>query len=449
MTPPSRHRVGNIALKVRLLPQIFAKKIAFLSVRKCASYEKKLFLKPNRFSCQDTRTNFDATVSRQTSQPTTSGRQRQMFVSQNGPLAPEDSEKQATTMLRMAALAGRRKEEAKMTGHLIRDDGGSDHGRFPWLGSYRLSSVESRLLADALRHYQVFTDGQFPADVGRQSLLAQIAADKSLAQAAPGLNRLLEKARNDSVDCIYVTNLPTERSIACLLSLTLGSSIGRAFNHGAQKDVRLIMEVDSDRRDGEERTEFDWHTEGAWIARDRRAEWVGLLGVENTPGSHIAYAPIAPVEQTLSARAKAWLHGPSACFRFPRSFALDPTAWSAPRSVLSRSSLGHTEIAWPGSAVRSAKPADTVGSVALAELSSEIGRQHVRAPIGAGSFLAFSNLRGVHRLEVASDGYSLLYKTFARHSLRTLQAKGEAGPIFSLNGADTAQADLLTSSTVA
>jgi hypothetical protein len=117
--------------------------------------------------------------------------------------------------------------------------------------------------------------------------------------------------------------------------------------------------------------------------------------------------------------------------------------------VLSRSSLGHTEIAWPGCAVRSAKPADTVGSVALAELSSEIGRQHVRAPIGAGSFVAFSNLRGVHRLEVASDGYSLLYKTYARHSLRTLQAKGEAGPIFSLNGADATQADLLTCSTVA
>jgi hypothetical protein len=246
-----------------------------------------------------------------------------------------------------------------------------------------------------------------------------------------------------------VTNLPTERSITCLLSLTLGSSIGKAFNQGSQKDGRLVMEVDSDRCDGEERTELDWHTEGAWIARDRRAEWVGLLGVENTPGSHLAYAPIKPVEQTLSARAKAWLHDESACFRFPRSFALDPTAWSAPRAVLSRSSLGHTEIAWPGSAVRSAKAADTVGPIALAELSSEIGRQHVRAPIGAGSFLAFSNIRGVHRLEVAGDGYCLLYKTYARHSLRTLQAKGDSGPIFPLHGTDAPRAELLTTSTVA
>jgi len=317
-----------------------------------------------------------------------------------------------------------------MTGNLIRDDSGSDHTRLPWLGSYRLSSIESRLLADALRHFQVFTDGQFPPDVGRQSLLAQIAADKSLAQAAPGLNRLIEKARDDLVDCIYVTNLPTERSIACLLSLTLGSSIGRVFSYGSQHGGRLVMEVGSDPCEPEDHpAELDWRTEGAWIPRERRAEWLGLLGVENTSGSHVGYAPIQPMEQTLSSRARAWLHSQSACFRSP-----DSGAWSTPRNVLSRSSLGPTEIAWPGSAVRSANSADTVCAVALAELSSEIDRQHVRVSVGAGSFLAFNNLRGVHKLRVASDGDGLFYKTYARHSLRPLQVKGESGPIFSLTG---------------
>jgi hypothetical protein len=332
-----------------------------------------------------------------------------------------------------------------MTGNLIRDASGSDHTRLPWFGSYRLSSIESRLLADVLRHFQVFTDGQFPPDVGRQSLLAQIAADKSLAQAAPGLNRLIEKARDDLVDCIYVTNLPTERSISCLLSLTLGSSIGRIFSYGSQHGGRLVMEVASDPGEPEDhQAELDWRTEGAWIPRERRAEWLGLLGVENTSGSHVGYAPIQPVEQTLSSRARAWLHSQSACFRSP-----DTGAWSTPRNVLSRSSLGHTEIVWPGSAVRSATSSDTVCAVALAELSSEIDRQHVRVSIGAGSFLAFNNLRGVHELGLASDGYSLFYKTYARHSLRALQVKGESGPIFSLAGVGASGQDRQTSSAVA
>src|SRR5260370_20763842 len=94
---------------------------------------------------------------------------------------------------------------------------------------------------------------------------------------------------------------------------------------------------------GDHGAEFDWHTEGAWIPRDRRAEWICLLGVENTPGSYAAYAPIMPVEQTLSSRAKAWLHSPSASFRSLRSSALDTNTWSAPvpycrgrRSVIPR-----------------------------------------------------------------------------------------------------------------
>jgi hypothetical protein len=331
-----------------------------------------------------------------------------------------------------------------MTGeNLIRVDSGGDQTRFPWLGTYRLSRLENQLLLEGLRHFQVFTDGQFPKDVARQSLLARIAADKMIAQAAPGLNRLIEKLRADLVDGIYVTNLPTEQSITCLLSLTLGSSIGSVFNYGSQSGGRLVMEMASDRSGPEDHAgEFDWHTEGASIPRERRAEWIGLIGVENTPGSYTAYAPIKPVEQTLSSRAKAWLHSPSASFRSLDSPASDPRTWSAPRAILSRSPLGHTEIAWPGDAVRAARRDDAIGAGALAELSSEINRQHVRVSIDAGCFLAFNNLRGVHRQATAGDGYCLCYKTYARHSLRALQAKGETGPIFSLTDASASRWDL-------
>src|SRR5215468_6802157 len=219
--------------------------------------------------------------------------------------------------------------------NFIRFDGGGDQTRFPWLGTYRLSTLECRLLADGLRHYQVFTNEQFPQDVARQDLLAKITADKLLAQAAPGLSRLIEKARGELIDCVYVTNLPTERSIVPLLSLTLGSSIGKVFNYGPQTGGRLIMEVTSDRSETEEQhAEFEWHTEGAWIPRERRPEWIGLHGVDDTPGSYAAYAPIRPVEQVLSARVKAWLYSPSACFGSPRGTVSSASVWSAPRSIL-------------------------------------------------------------------------------------------------------------------
>jgi hypothetical protein len=329
-----------------------------------------------------------------------------------------------------------------MTGeNLIRIDNSSDQTRFPWLGTYQLSRLENQLLLDGLRHFQVFTDGQFPKDVARQSLLAQIAADKSIAQAAPGLNRLIEKVRADLVDGIYVTNLPTEKSITYLLSLTLSSSIASVFNYGSPNNGRLVMEVASDPSENQ-RAELDWRTEGAWVPRDRRTEWIGLLGVENTPGSYTAYAPIKPVEQTLSSHAKAWLYSPSASFHSPNSSASDAMTWSAPRAVLSQSPLGHTEIAWPGDAVRAARRDDAIGAGALAELSSEINQQHVRVSIDAGCFLAFNNLRGVHRQATASDGYCLCYKTYARHSLRALQVKGESGPIFSLAEASASRRDL-------
>ena len=329
-----------------------------------------------------------------------------------------------------------------MTGeNLIRVDNGGDQTRFPWLGTYQLSRLENQLLLEGLRHFQAFTDGQFPKDVACQSLLAQIAADKSIAQAAPGLHRLIDKVRADLVDGIYVTNLPTEKSITHLLLLTLSSLIGSVFNYVSENSGRLVMEIVSDPSEPDYHdAEFDWRTEGAGIARERRPEWICLIGVENTPGSYTAYAPIKPVEQTLSSHAKAWLHSPSASFRSPRSSALDRMTWSTPRAVLSQSPVGRTEIAWPGDAVRAAKPDDALGAGALAELSSEIKRQHARVSIDAGCFLAFNNLRGVHR-QANAGGYCLCYKTYARHSLRALQAKGESGPIFSLSEAAASRQD--------
>ena len=332
-----------------------------------------------------------------------------------------------------------------MTGeNLLRFDGGGDLTRFPWLGTYRLSTLESRLLGDGLRHYQVFTDGQFPQDVARQSLLAKITADKLLAQAAPGLSRLIEKARGELIDCVYVTNLPTERSIVPLLSLSLGSSIGKVFNHGSQSSGRLLMEVTSDRSETEEQHgEFEWYTEGVWIPRERRPEWIGLLGVDDTPGSYAAYAPIRPVEQVLSSRVKAWLYSPSACFGSPSSVVSSANIWSTPRSILSRSPLGHTEIVWPGYAVRAARSDDATYRDALTELSAEIDRQHVQVSVDAGCFLAFNNFRGLHRQALASDGNRLFYKTYARHSLRALQEAGEPGPIFSVAEVHASRQDVV------
>jgi hypothetical protein len=319
-------------------------------------------------------------------------------------------------------------------GNLIRMGGSGDTDRLPGFDMYRLSTIENRLLADGLRQFQVFTDGQFPPDVGRQSLLAQIVAEKLLVHAAPGLGRLIEKARDDLVDCIYVTNLPTDRSITSLLLLTLSSAIGKVFNYGSQDGGELGMEVASSQdRTAGQRAELDWHTEGASIRRDCRAEWICLLGIDNTAGIYTAYAPIKPVEQMLSSRTRAWLFSQSACFRTPYASASEENPWSAPRAVLSRSPHGYTEIVWPSFAVRAARSDDALSTDALIELAAEINRQQLRVSVDTGSFLAFNNLRGVHMHGPTGDGYRLFLKTYVRHSLRTLQqVTGESGPLFAL-----------------
>lgn len=309
---------------------------------------------------------------------------------------------------------------------------GTDDRRFPGLSTYQLSEIESQRLADGLRHFQIFTDDLFPGDVACQRLLARIVADRLLPQAAPGLERVIERARNDHIDCIYVTNLPTEKPIAALLTLMLGSAVGRVFNYTSPTGNELVMVVSSDRSDtGIDRAKLDWHTEGALVPRDRRVEWICLFGLENSPGTYTAYAPIAPVEQILSARSRAWLYSKSACFHLPGDAALPA---NEPRAVLSRSPLGHIEIVWPSYAVHPARPDDPVYVGALSELSAEINRQQFRVSLDAGCLLAFNNCRGVHMHAPSdTDGYYLFYKTSVRHSLRALQqATGETGPIFSL-----------------
>jgi hypothetical protein len=317
------------------------------------------------------------------------------------------------------------------TTNLIR---GNDDRAFPGLSTYQLSTIERQRLAEGLRHFQTFADDQFPSDVACQRLLAEIVADGILPQAAPGLNRVIEMARKDIVDCIYVTNLPIEKSIASLLLLTIGSAIGRIFNYASQISNELVMEVSSDRGASIPRGEFDWHTEGAWIPRDHRVEWICLLGLDNTPGTFAAYAPIRSVEQTLSARTRTWLYSKSACFHGPNDFTTDASEPSLPRAVLTRSPLGHIEIVWPGFAVHPARPDDTAYVDALTELSAEFNRENFQVSLDKGCLLAFNNCRGVYmHAPAGSDAYHLFYKTYVRQSLQALQqATGKNGPIFSL-----------------
>src|SRR6516225_9239536 len=105
---------------------------------------------------------------------------------------------------RLPASLDQMRWESKMsTTNLIR---GNDDRAFPGLSTYQLSTIERQRLAEGLRHFQTFADDQFPSDVACQRLLAEIVADGILPQAAPGLNRVIEMARKDIVDCIYVTN---------------------------------------------------------------------------------------------------------------------------------------------------------------------------------------------------------------------------------------------------
>jgi hypothetical protein len=323
--------------------------------------------------------------------------------------------------------------------NLIPVGGGGDTDRFPGVGTHQVSDTNKQRLADVLRRYQVYTGGELPQDAARQDLLAQIVADEPLAQADPGLSRLIDQARAGLVDCIYVTNLPTEKPLTSLLSLVLSSALGKSFNYASENGDKLIMEATSDLSAAENaRAELDWHTEGAWIPRELRAEWIGLLGLDDVPGIYTAYAPIKPVVQTLSARTREWLYSQSACFRAPLSLGLGANAWSGPRAILSQSPRGEIEIAWASYAIRAARPDDKVYVQALTELYSEINRQHVRMAIDAGCLMAFNNLRGVHMHSPGDDGDRLLYKTYACQSLRRLkQMTGEGGPIFDLRKALT------------
>ena len=121
-------------------------------------------------------------------------------------------------------MFGQRNDVANMTGaNRIGIDGGGDLARFPWLGTYRLSTLECRLLADGLSQFQVFTDGQFPRDVARQSLLASLPEHDcpahrilveqeplccALGTAAPALGHLPPAADVGELPC------PTRRDVS-------------------------------------------------------------------------------------------------------------------------------------------------------------------------------------------------------------------------------------------
>jgi hypothetical protein len=142
------------------------------------------------------------------------------------------------------------------------------------------------------------------------------------------------------------------------------------------------------------------------------------------------------VVPTLSARTREWLRSQSVRFRAPQSLGLGPNAWSEPCAILSESLRGDIEIAWDSYAIRAAQSDDKLFEQALMELYGEINRKHVPMSIEAGCFMAFSNVRGVHRHSPADDGDRFLYKTYACRSLRKLkQITGDSGPIFDLRNA--------------
>jgi hypothetical protein len=194
------------------------------------------------------------------------------------------------------------------------------------------------------------------------------------------------------------------------------------------------MEVTSDWSAEENpRAEQGWHTEGAWIPRDLRVEWICLLGLDDAPRVYTAYAPVKPLVQMLSMRTREWLRSQSVRFRAPLSLGLGPNAWSEPCAILSESLRGEIEIAWDSCEIRAVRPYDKLYDQALTELYAEINRQHILVSIEAGSLMAFNNVRGVHMHTPADDGDRHLYKSYARQSLRKLKRiTGDAGPIFDL-----------------
>lgn len=323
--------------------------------------------------------------------------------------------------------------------NLIPVGGGGNASRLPGVSMHRVPDANRQRLADLLRRYQVYTGGEWPQDVARQDLLAQIVADEQLAHADPVLRRLIDDARAGLLDCIYVTNLPTEKPLTSLLLLVISSALGKSFNYASENSDKLVMEVTSGCWAAESpRAELGWHTECAWIPRDLRVEWVCLLGLDDAPCVYTAYAPIKPVVQTLGGSTREWLRSQSVRFRAPLGLGLGPNAWSEPSAILSESLGGEIEIVWDGCTIRAAPPDDKVFDEALTELYAEINRQYVLMSVEAGCLIAFNNVRGVHMHTPADDGDWSLHKTYACPSLWKLKRRtGDAGPIFDLRKALT------------
>jgi hypothetical protein len=305
------------------------------------------------------------------------------------------------------------------------------------IGMFNVPTSEREALEEMMSRMLTLTEGEFPEDLLRQQLLVEFVALGAFKTAAPGLARVLARTKAGRYDCVYITGLPKNKKVAPLLTAVLGRSLGQLFNYKSQNGGRLVMQIvpDDNSMDNTNttRAEFDWHSDDAWVLRDLRVVWICLFGVVNPPGTNTVYAPILPVLPHLSQVSREWLFSKAASVRAPLSFGLGADVWSGHRSILSRTSAGDNEIAWPKYATKLIDPNDPVAHGALHELAELIDRHAYSVAVDPGCFLALNNLRGLHKRTPIGPGDRLLYRVYARESLDALrQVSGESGPIFDI-----------------
>jgi hypothetical protein len=305
------------------------------------------------------------------------------------------------------------------------------------IGMYNLPTRERDALSHLASSTLDMTGGEFPQDVRGQQLIGELVSHSLLAAAAPGVASILADAKSEQLDCVLITGLPSDKRAAPFLVTVLGSSLGKLFNYKSQNGGELLMKLaptdDSPDNTNTTRSDFDWHSDDAWVRSDCRVAWICLQGVINPPDTRTAYAPIQTVVPRLSMPARDWLFSTSASVRAPLSFGLGDDVWSGPRAILKRVGQQRVEIAWPKYATRPIDPVDQVAARALTELAEAIESNAFSAAIDPGCFFALNNLRGVHKRTPIGPGDRLVYRVYARDSLDPLrEATGEDGPIFDL-----------------
>jgi hypothetical protein len=303
------------------------------------------------------------------------------------------------------------------------------------IGMHRLGARERHELKRRLITLLGLTRSEFPSAIEVQDILGKIAAAIVLETAVPELARLLRDARQGKFDCVHVIGLPTDRRIAPLLSVMLGNALGSVFNYSSQNGGALVMKIvpeDGSRGNtNTTRAEFDWHSDDAWVPRNCRVSWISLFGVVNPKNTLTSYVPVGPILPTLSEATREWLTSETASVRAPLSFGLGDNVWSGPRAIITQPAKGPAEIAWPKYATRPVDPSDPVASDALEELAVAVERHSFSVAVDPGCFLAFNNLRGVHKRSPIGPGDRLVYRTYSTRSLEALrEATGENGPIF-------------------